>query len=126
MWSLLKGSKANLVIRLGQMYITQHCLQDFTWEPVPHFLEDNRQLHRLDRLIAICNNVVAEESSKEYLMVVPSRGIWGTAGIDGLKVDRWVCIVSKGYARLFEARVLGTLAGCAKTDMHTGTLPRSL
>lgn len=31
---------------------------------------------------------VSHERGKTMKMVVPARGIWGTAGIDGLNIDR--------------------------------------
>jgi hypothetical protein len=31
---------------------------------------------------------VSHVGGKDVEMVVPSRGIWGTAGIDGLNIDR--------------------------------------
>lgn len=85
----------NIILLIIIMIITM-MHRVVTWEPVPHFrafLEYNRQLNHLEGLIDIRNNAVAEESGKIYNMVVPGRGIWGTAGIDGLNIDRWVCII---------------------------------
>lgn len=90
------GSRA-LVVDVGgnfgwySAYAAKIGCRVVTWEPVPHFrafLEYNSQLNHLEGLIAIRDNAVAEVSGKVYNMVVPGRGIWGTAGIDGLNVDR--------------------------------------
>ena len=62
-----------------------------TWEPIPQFrafLEYNRQLNRLEHLIEIRDTAVADISGVTYDLKVPSKGIWGTAGIGGLNIDR--------------------------------------
>ena len=61
------------------------------FEPVPHFyafLEYSVHLNGLASLVDMRKNVVSHESGKTMEMVVPSRGIWGTAGIGGLNIDR--------------------------------------
>ena len=60
------------------------------FEPVPHFyafLEYSVHLNGLVPLVDMRKNVVSHESGKTMEMVVPSRGIWGTAGIGGLNID---------------------------------------
>ena len=61
------------------------------WEPVPHFrafLAYNRQLNHLEDLIEIRDRAVVEVGGLMYNLTVPQRGIWGTAGIGGLNIDR--------------------------------------
>eukprot|EP00798_Chlamydomonas_sp_ICE-L_P008195 gene8195-1457_t len=61
------------------------------FEPVPHFhafLEYSVHLNGLRHLVDMRKNVISHEGGgKELQMVVPSAGIWGTAGIDGLNID---------------------------------------
>ncbi|GFR50178.1 hypothetical protein Agub_g12345 [Astrephomene gubernaculifera] len=60
------------------------------YEPVPlfhAFFEYSVHLNDLTSLIDIRPLVVSHESGKTLKMVVPARGIWGTAGIDGLNID---------------------------------------
>ncbi|GIL90927.1 hypothetical protein Vretimale_17060 [Volvox reticuliferus] len=61
------------------------------YEPVPlfrAFFEFSVHLNDLASLIDIRETVVSHESDTLMKMVVPARGIWGTAGIDGLNIDR--------------------------------------
>ncbi|KAL6746244.1 hypothetical protein V8C86DRAFT_3149980 [Haematococcus lacustris] len=63
------------------------------FEPVPHFhafLEYSVHLNGLAHLVDMRSNVVSHETGKTMEMFVPSRGIWGTAGIGGLNIDRAV------------------------------------
>lgn len=63
------------------------------WEPVPQFrafLAYNRRLNHLEDLIEIRDTAVVEVGGRLYNLTVPQRGIWGTAGIDGLNIDRSV------------------------------------
>ena len=39
-------------------------------------------------LVQVRRNVVSHVNGQPMTMVVPSAGIWGTAGIDGLNIDR--------------------------------------
>ncbi|EFJ41791.1 hypothetical protein VOLCADRAFT_98168 [Volvox carteri f. nagariensis] len=60
------------------------------FEPVPlfrSFLEYNIHLNDLSNLVEVRSSVVSHESGTLMKMVVPARGIWGTAGIDGLNID---------------------------------------
>ncbi|GIL87966.1 hypothetical protein Vretimale_6338 [Volvox reticuliferus] len=60
------------------------------FEPVPlfrSFLEYNIHLNDLSNLIEVRPLVVSHETGKMLKMVVPARGIWGTAGIEGLNID---------------------------------------
>lgn len=64
------------------------------WEPVPQFrafLAYNRRLNHLESLVEIRDTAVVEVGGRLYNLTVPQRGIWGTAGIDGLNIDRSVC-----------------------------------
>lgn len=36
----------------------------------------------------IRTNIVGDEQSKPLTIVVPQRGMWGTAGINGLNIDK--------------------------------------
>lgn len=58
---------------------------------------------------------VSHETGKSMKMVVPARGIWGTAGIDGLNIDRAIAS-KKGMGQ----RVLGHVAPqlAALRDLH--------
>jgi len=63
------------------------------FEPVPHFhafLEYSVHINGFAHLVDMRSNVVSHEAGKDMEMVVPSRGIWGTAGIGGLNIDRAV------------------------------------
>ncbi|GAX85607.1 hypothetical protein CEUSTIGMA_g13022.t1 [Chlamydomonas eustigma] len=61
------------------------------FEPVPQFrafLEYNVLLNGLQHLVDIVESVVSHKTGgPELKLVVPSKGIWGTAGIDGLNID---------------------------------------
>ena len=61
------------------------------FEPVPQFrafLEYNVHLNGLGNLVQITPNVVSNVSGASLTLIVPSNGIWGTAGIDGLNIDK--------------------------------------
>ncbi|KAG2484626.1 hypothetical protein HYH03_016580 [Edaphochlamys debaryana] len=61
------------------------------YEPVPlfrSFFTFSTHINDLSGLIEIRPKVVSHERGKTMKMVVPSKGIWGTAGIDGLNIDR--------------------------------------
>ncbi|KAG2484627.1 hypothetical protein HYH03_016581 [Edaphochlamys debaryana] len=61
------------------------------YEPVPlfrSFFTFSTHINDLTGLIDIRPKVVSHERNKTMQMVVPSKGIWGTAGIDGLNIDR--------------------------------------
>jgi FkbM family methyltransferase len=62
------------------------------FEPVPHFrafLEYNVLRNDLQHLVDIVGSVVSHMTGgPELKLVVPSNGIWGTAGIDGLNIDQ--------------------------------------
>ena len=72
------------------------------FEPVPHFyafLEYNVHLNGLAPRVDMRKNVISHESGKTVEMVVPDRGIWGTAGIGGLNIDtsiKGLCVRVKG------------------------------
>ncbi|KAG1673075.1 hypothetical protein FOA52_013144 [Chlamydomonas sp. UWO 241] len=60
------------------------------FEPVPHFrafLEYSVALNGLGHLVDVRSEVVSHVSNETLTLVVPSRGYWGTAGIDGLNID---------------------------------------
>ena len=60
------------------------------FEPVPHFgafFEYSMHLNGLSDKIIILRNIVSNVSGSEVEMVVPSEGIWGTAGIGGHNID---------------------------------------
>lgn len=61
------------------------------YEPIPvfrAFFEFSAYLNNVMHLVDIRSQVVSHERGKTMKMVVPARGIWGTAGIDGLNIDR--------------------------------------
>ena len=60
------------------------------FEPVPHFrafLEYNVYLNGIEHLVEFHTSVVSHVHNQPMTMMVPSNGIWGTAGIDGLNID---------------------------------------
>lgn len=65
-------------------------LRVLVFEPVPHFrafLEYNVYLNGVEHLVEFHTNVVSHVHNQPMTMMVPSNGIWGTAGIDGLNID---------------------------------------
>ncbi|KAK9842464.1 hypothetical protein WJX81_001323 [Elliptochloris bilobata] len=61
------------------------------WEPVPTFrafLEYGVELNRLGGLVDVRAAAVSDKAGAEYELVVPQRGIWGTASIDGRNIDK--------------------------------------
>ncbi|GFR45755.1 hypothetical protein Agub_g7170 [Astrephomene gubernaculifera] len=77
------GWFAVLAARLGCRVIA--------YEPVPlfrAFLELSVHLNHLTHLVDIRPYVVSHLSGRRLRMVVPARGIWGTAGIEGLNIDK--------------------------------------
>ena len=61
------------------------------FEPVPHFrafLEYNIHVNNLQHLVEVQTDIVSHSHNQPMTMVVPSGGIWGTAGIDGLNIDQ--------------------------------------
>lgn len=61
------------------------------WEPVPRFaafLEYGVQLNRLEPLVHVRQRVVGKTREGELAdVVVPNRGIWGVAGVNGMNLD---------------------------------------
>jgi hypothetical protein len=61
------------------------------WEPVPlfrSFLQLAMQYNNVSHLIDLRTAVISDSpAGTVHKMVVPNRGIWGTAGIDGLNID---------------------------------------
>lgn len=71
------------------MHLSPSC-RVVAWEPVPHFrafFEYNIARNKLQPLIQVRAAVVTERPGNTYTVVVPQRGIWGTAGIDGANID---------------------------------------
>ena len=61
------------------------------WEPVPTFrafLEYGVELNRVGALVEVRPAAVGDKEGAEYELVVPQRGIWGTASIDGRNIDK--------------------------------------
>ena len=61
------------------------------WEPVPTFrafLEYGVELNRVGALVEVRAAAVGDKEGAEYELVVPQRGIWGTASIDGRNIDK--------------------------------------
>eukprot|EP00884_Botryococcus_braunii_P021699 jgi/Botrbrau1/8212/Bobra.0392s0010.2 len=62
-----------------------------SWEPVPHFrlfFMYGVMLNHFDGKVQIRTNAVADKPEGSYDLVVPQRGIWGTASINGANIDR--------------------------------------
>jgi len=60
-----------------------------TWEPVPRFrafLLYNVLLNGVGHLVEVRDTVVSDDRLPQSV-VVPQRGIWGTAGINGMNID---------------------------------------
>lgn len=63
------------------------------FEPVPHFrafFEYSVYFNDFQELVTIHSEVVNDQHNGTVRFVVPARGIWGTAGIDGANIDRAV------------------------------------
>ncbi len=60
---------------MGDVPLRQQCARDM-----------HAAAHARARAFALPQ--VSHERGKTMKMVVPARGIWGTAGIDGLNIDR--------------------------------------
>ncbi|KAG2497660.1 hypothetical protein HYH03_004399 [Edaphochlamys debaryana] len=76
------GWFAILAARLGCRVIA--------YEPVPHFrwfLEYNVHINGLSHRVDVRAAAVSNQTSQALRMVVPSTGIWGTAGLGGLNID---------------------------------------
>ena len=61
------------------------------WEPVPdfrNFLIYGRQLNRQEELIHIRDKLVSDKSGEELNITIPRTGIWGTASVGSLNIDR--------------------------------------
>lgn len=93
------GGKRALVLDVGanfgwySIYAAMLGCRVIAWEPVPHFrafLTYNRYLNHLEDLIEIRDTAVVEVGGLMYNLTVPQRGIWGTAGIGGLNIDRGI------------------------------------
>lgn len=58
---------------------------------MPHFrafIEYAIALNNLSSLIEVRPFAVADKTGETYNLVVPQRGIWGTASINGGNIDR--------------------------------------
>lgn len=69
------------------------CCRVIAWEPVPlfrAFLTYNRQLNHFEDRIQIRDAAAVDVGGMIYNLTVPQRGIWGTASIGGLNIDRSV------------------------------------
>ena len=93
------------------------------WEPVPTFrtfLEYGVELNRLGALVEVRAAAVGDKEGAEYELVVPQRGIWGTASIDGRNIDKCAacqCHISGCWPRLdlSEGR-----SGCFRIQVSIG------
>jgi hypothetical protein len=54
------------------------------------FVEYSLHLNGMADRVSVVGSVVSQQRGAMLEMVVPARGIWGTAGIDGLNIDRAV------------------------------------
>ncbi|GAB4819835.1 hypothetical protein N2152v2_006881 [Parachlorella kessleri] len=63
------------------------------WEPVPHFaafLEYGLLRNNLTHLVELRHAIVGDDHLAKLLIVAPKRGSWGTAGVNGVNIDKWV------------------------------------
>jgi len=70
------------------------------WEPVPTFrafLQYGVELNGLGGLVDVRAAAVGDKPGAEYELVVPQRGIWGTASIGGRNIDK--CARARPRAR---------------------------
>lgn len=62
-----------------------------SWEPVPHFVaffQFGIALNGLGHLIDLHETVVGDMTGQSLELVIPQRGIWGTASVGGLNIDK--------------------------------------
>jgi hypothetical protein len=60
------------------------------WEPVPTFrafFEYGLQMNSFQAQVEVRTAVVGGVAGQKLQLVVPNRGIWGTAGVDGMNID---------------------------------------
>ena len=60
------------------------------WEPVPHFrsfFELAIAINGLQHKIQVRHNAVSNVTGQMVEILVPQRGIWGTAGVGGWNID---------------------------------------
>lgn len=60
------------------------------WEPVPYFaafFKYGMIRSQLVHLIELREAIVGETDGEELTIIVPNRGIWGTAGVGGMNID---------------------------------------
>lgn len=75
------------------------CRRVVAWEPVPHFrlfFMYGLQLNQYGGLVQIRTNAVADKAGTTYELVVPQRGIWGTASINGANIDQCAPVCTWG------------------------------
>lgn len=61
-----------------------------SWEPVPYFaafFKYSLLANNMTSMVELRENIVGEEQGKKLTIVVPNRGIWGTAGVGGANID---------------------------------------
>ena len=89
------------MVRMSQSTCVISC-RVIAWEPVPHFrafLEYAIALNNLTAVIEVRPFAVADKAGETYNLVVPQRGIWGTASINGGNIDR-SCTALSSHALL--------------------------
>lgn len=72
------------------LYAARMGCRVIAWEPVPlfrHFIEAAARINNLSHMIHVRPLVVSDKSGETVQMLVPERGYWGTASVDGLNVD---------------------------------------
>ncbi len=83
------------------------------WEPVPTFrafLQYGVELNGLGGLVDVRAAAVGDKPGAEYELVVPQRGIWGTASIGGRNIDKCAAPQADGAQGAF-AHARARLAG---------------
>jgi hypothetical protein len=91
------GGEAPLVLDVGANFGYYSLLaaalgcRVLAWEPVPHFAAFFKYAllrNNFTRAVELRERIVSNSSAARLTMEVPQRGIWGTAGIDGMNIDR--------------------------------------
>ncbi|KAL4449442.1 hypothetical protein ABPG77_007086 [Micractinium sp. CCAP 211/92] len=92
----LRGGKQGLVLDVGANFGYYSLLaasmgcRSIAWEPVPYFAAYFKYallLNNFTHAVELREKIVSNTTGGELTIVVPNRGIWGTAGIGGKNID---------------------------------------
>lgn len=87
------------------------------WEPVPFFaayLKYGLLLNNLTHLVELREAIAGNSSGGEATIVVPNRGIWGTAGIDGANIDTAIANEARVWANALPPHALSGFTLCGR------------